>query len=137
MSGDMLPCPKCGSEFVSVASSRDLGVSEIQCSDCGFTLQKNVPEECIERLWKRLDRSRMPRLASDDHTGPFPSLESHPYEYRLRYPSTDSDMWAPARASDLDRLLTDPCFQVRRRSHDFDMKDLAVQQRKEAAHVRT
>lgn len=131
------PCPECGSDFVSVASSRDMGLSEISCSDCRFTLQRNVPEERIEQIWNKLDRSRMPSVEVEPRfDGPFPALETHPFEYRLRYEASPGvDMWAPAKTAELDRLLGDPHFQVRRRSHDFDMRDLAKRQRAERAEI--
>lgn len=126
---DLALCPKCASEFLNVDSSRDLGCSEIRCSDCGFWIQEKVPEERIVELWNALDRTSMPAPEEERDAGaPFPSLESHPYEYRLRYSATGVDIWAPCRESELDRLLKDPHFQVRRRSHTFDLKDLAQRQ---------
>ncbi|PXV54179.1 hypothetical protein SAMN04487785_11442 [Dyella jiangningensis] len=130
------PCPKCGVDFVHINSSRDLGVSEVRCGDCGYAVQRPIPEEEIEELWNALDRSAMPVIEEEEESkGPFPSLESHPYEYRLRYSPTDTDIWAPFKAAELDRLLADPHFQVRRRSHEFDMKDLAkrIEQERKAA----
>jgi len=119
-------CPKCGYDEARVDSSRDLGRSEVACGDCGYKLQKPVPEERIIQLWNRLDRSAMPALEEEAPiTGPFPSLESHPYEHRLRYSPTDTDIWCPFKADQLERMLDDPHFQIRRRSHEFDMKDLA------------
>lgn len=45
-------CPDCGSEYLSIDSSRELQISEISCSDCTFTYQKKVPEVVLEKQFK-------------------------------------------------------------------------------------
>lgn len=44
-------CPKCDSEFVGFDSSREMQISLVKCSDCGFKIQKKVPEERIIEIW--------------------------------------------------------------------------------------
>lgn len=126
---ELKPCPQCGYSDPGIDSSRDLGLSQAQCGNCGYCVQKKVDEDRIPKLWNRLDRSKMPHVTEDpDEPGPFPKLETHPYEYQLRYGNREADMWLPCREPELDRLLADPHFQVRRRSDIFDQKDLLKRQ---------
>ena len=47
----MLNCPKCDSDLVDVDSSIQMQESVASCTDCGFSIQKRVPEERIEEIW--------------------------------------------------------------------------------------
>jgi transposase-like protein len=48
------PCPECGSDLISVNSSRSMRISEIRCDDCGFGGSKGVNEERIIKWWNSL-----------------------------------------------------------------------------------
>lgn len=136
---DLKPCPECGSEeMLGIDSSRDAEASWVDCGLCGFRLQASVPEEMIVRLWNDLDRSAMPKPEPDDLPGPFPSLETHPFEMARRGRDKGGDMWLPIRESEVAKILDDARFEVRRRDYDLDQKDLAARQAranpKESSH---
>ncbi|MFL1405420.1 hypothetical protein ACJO2E_08765 [Marinobacter sp. M1N3S26] len=49
--GELQNCPRCGSDCTHCDSSRELQVSEINCGDCGFSLQAEVDEDTITEMW--------------------------------------------------------------------------------------
>jgi DNA-directed RNA polymerase subunit RPC12/RpoP len=59
-------CPKCGSEFIDLDSSREMGLSEITCTDCGYGRQVKKPEDELLKWWNGLSRKRMPKLDDDE-----------------------------------------------------------------------
>jgi len=56
----VLVCPRCDSEFVRVGSNREMQMSEINCSDCGFGFQVPVPEVVIEKMWGCIKKEDCP-----------------------------------------------------------------------------
>ena len=60
MSDELKPCPGCGSDNLELDSSSNAGLSWVICNDCGFTLQKKVPEENIWRHWNKLKKAPQP-----------------------------------------------------------------------------
>lgn len=55
----LMPCPDCLEDdilFINISSSRELKLSQVDCSICGFTFQKNVSEENIIKFWNRIQR---------------------------------------------------------------------------------
>ena len=48
-------CPECGSEFLDIKSSREMEVSQIDCTDCGFGIQEKIPEEDLIQIWNNLE----------------------------------------------------------------------------------
>ena len=48
---NLKPCPFCGSEFITLESSREQQASAVRCTDCGIGLQWQLPEEDTEEFW--------------------------------------------------------------------------------------
>lgn len=46
-------CPECGSEWLSVESSREMCVSRIFCSDCCFTYSDEVDEDTLQENYMK------------------------------------------------------------------------------------
>ena len=44
-------CPRCHSDSVGCDSSRELQVAEVNCGDCGFSLQAEVDEDTVIEMW--------------------------------------------------------------------------------------
>jgi len=53
---DLRVCPKCGSEFIDIDSSREQQVSEVKCLDCEYALNMHLPENWITFLWNIIPR---------------------------------------------------------------------------------
>lgn len=49
-------CPKCGSEFVDINSSKELKLSIITCSDCGYEMEAKISKEALVKKWNALKR---------------------------------------------------------------------------------
>ena len=55
-------CPKCGSDEIDLDSSREMELSEITCTDCGYGRQVHKPEDELLKWWNGLSRKRMPKV---------------------------------------------------------------------------
>lgn len=51
-------CPKCNSEFVF--EDGDDGWSQVECSDCGYSIKRKNYDKCIE-AWNKLKRKQVLR----------------------------------------------------------------------------
>lgn len=52
----MRRCPKCGSDELDIDSSWLMQCSEIRCLDCGYSLQKHLPENWLTVFWNLIPR---------------------------------------------------------------------------------
>lgn len=50
-------CPKCGSEFLHLDSSRELQMSLISCLDCNWEMRGKVDEETLLKRFYKMCRS--------------------------------------------------------------------------------
>ena len=53
---DLRVCPKCGGDDLDVDSSREMRVSHISCLNCGYVLNRNIPENWLTLLWNLIPR---------------------------------------------------------------------------------
>ena len=56
MSDKIKICPKCGSDCITIESSREMQKSIISCDDCEYSIHKNIPEEDLIILWNKKRR---------------------------------------------------------------------------------
>lgn len=44
-------CPRCDDDLPTVESSREMQISKVWCSVCGFQIAAQVNEDCIIEMW--------------------------------------------------------------------------------------
>ena len=58
-------CPECGEDSLVIDSSREMELSTLDCLDCGWGIQKKMPEEnllrFVDRKFRRKDENRLDR----------------------------------------------------------------------------
>ena len=59
MSGErVMVCRECGSEFISITSSREMETTQISCTDCGDLNQYKVPEVDAIEIYKATSKGK-------------------------------------------------------------------------------
>ena len=53
MSRRLKLCPECKSDLIDIKSSRRMGMTQINCTDCGYGISVELPEEEAIKVWNR------------------------------------------------------------------------------------
>lgn len=54
----MNDCPQCGSNLITVESSREMRVSIISCDDCDYTIRGKMSEDALVLKWNKIKTQR-------------------------------------------------------------------------------